>query len=111
MPPRKSTSVVLGFVILQLAFRQEGKQWVGECVELGTSTFASSLPRAHKELIELVELDLSTLEQTGERERFFEEHGIKFYSEAVVPEEVEQTLKVGQETFVDVHSFPIPAAA
>ena len=111
MAPATLRRSVKGFVILTLAFRQENKQWVGECLELGTSTFARTFKQVHRELIELVELDLNTLEQIGDRERFFKEHGIKFYSDDVPPDHVTKTLPVGKELLMDQHPFPVPAGA
>lgn len=53
------------FVVLTLAFRQEGKTWVGTCQELGTSTCGRSLNRAHDELKELVTLHLDSPPEAG----------------------------------------------
>jgi predicted RNase H-like HicB family nuclease len=71
--------------LLTLEFHQEGKQWVGVCRELGTSTFHKDLSQAKAELIELVELHLDALEETGERQRFFKENSIKTYTLSRVP--------------------------
>ena len=49
---------VLGYVILTLAFRQEGRRWTGECLELGTATFGCTLKEVREEVLELVELHL-----------------------------------------------------
>lgn len=76
MLPRRrgaSTPAVEGFAILTLIFRNEGKgTWTGECRELGTATDGSDLDQVHAELVDLAILHLNALEQTGERERFFE---------------------------------------
>jgi len=68
-----------GFVSLTLEFHKEKKQWVGTCLELGTSTFNRSFPETNKQLQELVILHLNALEETGERERFFKENDIVIY--------------------------------
>lgn len=70
----------LGYIILTFSFHKEGNRWVGRCNELTTSAFGRSLPEAEERLKELVELHLNTLEDVGERERFFRENGIKFYT-------------------------------
>ncbi len=70
-----------GFVILTLEFQknvQEGV-WEGHCRELGTATFAKTFDQVYEELKELVTLHLNGLEEIGERERFFKEHGIRLY--------------------------------
>jgi predicted RNase H-like HicB family nuclease len=45
-------------LILTLDYVQEGGQWVGVCLELGTSTFAESLETVRQELREAVALQL-----------------------------------------------------
>ena len=65
-----------GYVVLTFRFEREGKRWVALCDELGTSTFGRSLPEAERKLEEAVVLHLDTLEDVGERERFFKEHSI-----------------------------------
>ena len=67
----------LGHVALTLAFQREGNKWVGTCMELGTSTFARSLKRCQEELWDLVFEHLNLLEQSGERESFFQKWGIE----------------------------------
>jgi hypothetical protein len=96
-----------GFVILTLRFRQEAKMWVGECLELGTATDGRTLKQVHNELIELVELHLDSLEAVGERERFFHEQGIRFYTDETVPAEVERPIPVDTEYYVHAHRVPL----
>ena len=72
--------ILLGYVTLTLSFEQEGSEWVGVCLELGTSTFADTLEECQEELQELVTDHLSVLEEIGERERFFKEWGIAVHT-------------------------------
>ena len=88
MPKRK-----VGYVALTLQFEREDDQWVGTCIELGTSTFAHSLEQVQEELHELVGLHLNGLETVGERERFFENHGIQI-QRTTQTEAEEVTLRV-----------------
>ena len=67
------------YITLTLEFQKEGRRWVGVCQELGTSTYSRSLPEVEEQLREAVWLHLNTLEDIGERTRFFKEHGIKIY--------------------------------
>ena len=69
-----------GYVTLTFSFEQEGSDWVGLCLELGTSTFSDTLEECQVELQELVADHLEVLEETGERERFFEEWGAGSHS-------------------------------
>ena len=50
-----------GYVHLTLRFHLEGTEWVGVCVELGTSTFAQTLAECRNELEELVTDHLEVL--------------------------------------------------
>jgi hypothetical protein len=77
-----------GSVVLTLRFRQENRRWTGECVELGTATYGRTLRQTHDELVELVALHLDAFEATGERERFFRTHGIRFYADNALPAEI-----------------------
>ena len=101
---------VLGFVVLTLAFHREGKVWVGECRELGTSTYARTLDRAKEELREMVLLHLNALEQEGEREYFFKKHNIRFYTDRPTKITIDQKVSV-EDTIDDIYFqsslFPI----
>ena len=79
--------ILLGYVTLTLSFEQEGSEWVGVCLELGTSTFADTLEECQEELQELVTDHLSVLEEIGERERFFKEWGIAVHTSNRIPGE------------------------
>jgi hypothetical protein len=96
-----------GFVILTLAFRQDGRRWTGECLELGTATHARTLPQVHAELAELVTLHLNALEDAGECERFFKEQGIRFYTDDVPETEVAPRLPLDEDAFFQPHRVPL----
>ncbi|MBI2942431.1 MAG: hypothetical protein HYY04_18535 [Chloroflexi bacterium] len=103
-PPARQR--ISGFVILTLAYRKEGDLWAGRCRELGTATDGERLEEVHDELIELVELHLSALEEVGERERFFREHGMTFYTDGE-PTQVTRTVPVNSEELFEVHRVPV----
>ena len=69
------------YIILTIIFNKEkdGK-WTARCKELGTSTFANTFDEVHEDMREAVTLHLNTLEDVGERKRFFKERGIKLYT-------------------------------
>jgi predicted RNase H-like HicB family nuclease len=94
-----------GYIIVTLFFYKEGNRWVGICKELGTSTFGRSIQEAHNRLNEAVELHLNTLEEVGERERFFREHNITLYSHK--PKEKKVCLPVKDNAFVRPYIYPI----
>lgn len=97
-----------GFVILTLAFRQDGRRWTGECLELGTATYGRTLKQAHDELAEMVALHLNALEDAGECERFFKEHGIKFYSDDIPEEALAPRVPLDESAFFQPHRVTIP---
>ena len=69
-----------GYIIITLEFSKVGRRWTAYCEELGTATFGRSLNEAKERLCEAVVLHLNTLEDVGERERFFGDHDIKYSS-------------------------------
>jgi predicted RNase H-like HicB family nuclease len=68
-----------GYIVLTYEFYQEDDQWVGTCRELGTSVCADTREEAMEDLQEAVGVHLNTLEDVGERKRFFRDHKIKYY--------------------------------
>jgi hypothetical protein len=81
--------------------------WVGECRELGTATDGRSLEKVEAELARLVVLDLNCLEELGERERLFQERGIKLYP-VQAPDQVEMSVPVnGGNRLVQARSIAI----
>lgn len=69
-----------GFIVLTIIFKFEDDVWTAECKELGTATFGDTIQEAERDIQEAILLHLNTLEQVGERETFFREHGIEIYS-------------------------------
>ena len=67
------TENATGYVTLTLTYERGGNQWVGICLELGTSTYSRTLKQCQLELEELVVDHLNVLEEIGERESFFDE--------------------------------------
>jgi len=75
-----------GYVILTGILREEEDgRWTSECLELGVAGHGSNLDEARKSLEGVVALHLSALEITGERERFFQRHGITFHRATTKP--------------------------
>lgn len=95
-----------GYVILTYEFRKVGKRWTACCEELGTATFGRSLEEAEKRLEEAVSLHLNTLEDVGERERFFAEHGISYY-ETKPSKDTKINVSLDENVFFRPHIQPI----
>ena len=96
-----------GFVILTLVFRQDGRRWTGECLELGTATYARSLKQTRDELVSMVGLHLNALEDVSERDRFCREHGIRFYTDDISPGEVTSRVPMDDEPFFQAHRVAV----
>jgi len=78
------------FVVLTCTFRKEDKWVTAECQELGTAAFGRNLDEAEKRLREAILLHLNTLEDVGERARFFKEHKIRIHTD--YPESAHPTI-------------------
>jgi hypothetical protein len=70
----------IGYIRVTFMFREHKDRWTGKCLELGTATFGDSLEDVKEKLEEAVLCHVNTLEDVGERERFFRKHKIRFYS-------------------------------
>ena len=97
----------LGYVTLTFSFEKEKEDWVGVCLELGTSTFADTFERCQLELEELVSDHLIVLEEIGERERFFEEWAIPIHTDEV-PQE--HTIRGSGDSWVRLFKQPSATA-
>lgn len=95
-----------GYVVLTYEFGREGRRWTAHCKELGTATFGRSLPEAQRRLAEVVGLHLNTLEDIGERKRFFQEHNIKFHE--TKPKSIVVSIPANNASFVQPHIQRIP---
>jgi predicted RNase H-like HicB family nuclease len=97
-----------GYIVLTFQFRKEGRRWIACCEELGTSTFGRSIPEAEKRIEEAVFLHLNTLEDVGERDRFFKDNSIRYYR-SKPSADIRICAPVRKETFYKPHIQPIPA--
>ena len=101
-----------GYVVLTLKFQKQDRRWTALCEELGTATFGRSLPEADQRLKEAIILHINTLEDVGERERFFKEHNIKLHREKPL-EDITICLPANKEVFVEplIQALPELTAA
>ena len=97
---------IAGYVVLMLKFQRVGRRWTAYCEELGTATFGRSLPEAEKKLKEAVLLHLNTLEEVGERNRFFQEHNIELHH-TKPKKDMTVFLPLTTSIFVEPHVEPI----
>jgi hypothetical protein len=101
------SALIEGYVVVTLEFRKEGQRWLGHCRELSTATDAETFDAVVEELVDLVTLHLNELEDVGERQRFFAEHGIELVRDE--PKEVQRTLPVSfdDEWLVVARAMPV----
>lgn len=97
----------IGYIVVTFEFRKEGRRWTACCKELTTATFGNSLKQAQERLEEAVLLHLTALEDVGERERFFKERNIHFYSHKPKNKEIAITAPFNRATFVQPHIQPL----
>ena len=95
------------YVVFTFKFKQEGEKWTAYCEELGTATFADTIPEAEKRIKEAVLLHLNTLEDVGECENFFKEHNIKLYEYRPKRDELTVSGPFASGTYTTPYIYPI----
>lgn len=100
---------IIGYVVLTFKFHKEGRRWTAYCGELGTATFGRSLSEAQERIEEAVLLHLNTLEDVGERKRFFKENGLTILTHKPKVKEIKVTAPIDRQTFVHPHIQLVPA--
>mgnify|MGYP001042935044 CR=1 FL=1 len=100
---------ISGYIILTFVFQEHRKHWEAYCKELGTATFGHSFRDAKEKLEDAVLCHLNTLEEVGERTRFFREHNIHFYREKIKCRETAVKAPVDNKTYVQSHLQPVYA--
>ncbi len=66
----------MGYIKLTFRVTQEGKHYVAECLELGTSSCGDSPEEAGANIVEATELYLDTLEELGECTQVLQQKGV-----------------------------------
>jgi len=64
-------------VVLTVELNREAAVWVAVCRELGTAAEARTVDAALHRLDEFVTMHLESLEETGQRDRFFQRNGVQ----------------------------------
>lgn len=64
-------------LILTAVFSQDGDQWTGECLELGTAMDADTLEEARKDLYEAIGLVVDQVNRDGCADAYFRDHGVQ----------------------------------
>lgn len=70
----------INYIDVTTVVEREGDQFVSVCPELGTASCGDTVQEALDNLKEAIEVHLNGLEEVGERERVFEERGIRVVS-------------------------------
>lgn len=98
-----------GYIVLTVFFKQEEDVWTAKCQELGTATFGDTFEEARQNIEEAIQVHLSTLEDVGERERFFKENGIKIHQHR--PRRIKIDAPFDSDTYVTQKTEQIYACA
>ena len=94
------------YILLTLEIKKEDGQYAAYCRELGTATCGDTLDEAQDNIVQAVILDLNTLEDIGERDRFFKERGIKVYRSASKRKQARE-VPVAPDSWASNRPFPI----
>lgn len=100
-----------GYVLLTLRVYPEGRQWVSECLELGTTSCGDTIEEALKNIRDATLLYLQSIEANATRERIFNEKGIRVLSgDPPATAEVHGQAKPNEILAPYVHKVPVVAA-
>lgn len=77
-------------VLLTIDFREHLGQWLAECLELGTATYAETLEEVRREIRESVTLQLNSVEELGFMDEYLRRHNV-----ALIPLETSHVSKEG----------------
>lgn len=105
------TMKIRGYIKVTFVFREHDDRWTGKCLELGTATFGKSFEDIKEKLEDAVLCHLNTLEDLGERQRFFKEHKIKIYPHKPKAKEVEVCAPYNSRILVQPRIQPLMATA
>jgi predicted RNase H-like HicB family nuclease len=98
-----------GHIRLTFKAYREGKQWVSECLELGTASCGDTIEQAFDALDDATLLYLQTLEDEGERARVFNERGIDIIPGPPDTSEAPLSIPMRPHEVVSPHEMAIPA--
>ena len=100
-----------GYILLTFRVYHEGKQWVSECLELGTTSCGESIEEALENVKDATLLYLQTIEANGTKQRIFRERNIRVLS-GEPPElaEIRGRARPNEILSPYVHKVPVSAA-
>ncbi len=102
-------SVSAGHLRLTFKAYKEGKQWVSECVELGTASCGGSVEDAFNALNDATLLYLQAVEQEGETARVFRVRGIEIIPGAPESDGEEMSLRARPNEIVSLQVLALPS--
>lgn len=96
------------YITVTFIIRPEDGQFAAYCKELGTATCGDTFQEAFDNIIEAVEVDLGSLEELGERPRFFQERKIKLRRYQKRSREPALQRPVYRGGFTTARDIPVP---
>ena len=70
-------NAIAAIYILTVKYHREDDKWLGECIELGTATFAETLEEVRQELNEAIALQVNDMDQLGFAREYLADHGVQ----------------------------------
>ncbi len=68
-----------GYVDLTFKFHKEGENWLAECLELGTATFAPTLEEAQKDIASAISAQLRDCQELRELREYLRSHKVRIH--------------------------------
>ena len=98
---------VVAYVVMTFRVYPEGKQYVAECVELGTASCGETIDEAFANIQDATVLYLNAIGESGERERIFRRRNIRTYLGHPHDEKTFVTASYGDVVSPFVHEFVV----
>ena len=98
----------MAYVVLTGTAELEGDQFVSHCPQLDIASCGDTVNEALDNLGEALEVHLAALEEIGELERVFREHGIEIKKDRLPFEDV--SVSIPPEKTVRAYARAVPSA-
>ena len=72
-------------ILLTIDFKEHSGQWLAECLELGTTTYADSLEEVRREIRDNITLQLGSVEDLGFMDGYLRERNVSLIPLAAPP--------------------------
>lgn len=98
---------VRGYIVITFEVTEEDGAFSSVCPETGTASFGDTVEDAVANLRDALDVHLKALEQLGQRDRFFREHGIVVHRKP--QERVRKAIRPKFGQFITLENLAIGA--